>query len=140
MLDFAAGIEAKNYGLRNTTDLRSLLESLRVVLPFVVMAAGFSFHVWVRSQNIHIGYQGQQLNAQTEELLQIRQQLILEEQTLKDPRWLEAVARKNLGLILLRPSQIIPPPLENLSNGGADSLALETSSRSAEPKKPSALN
>jgi cell division protein FtsL len=140
MLDFAAGIETKNYGLRKTTDLRSLLESLRVVLPFVVIAGAFSFHIWVHSQNIHLGYQSQQLNAQAEELLQIRQQFILEEQTLKDPRWLEAVARKNLGLVLLRPSQIIPPPLENLSNGGAETLALETSSRSAEPKKPSALN
>jgi cell division protein FtsL len=140
MLDFAAGIEAKNYGLRKTTDFRSLLESLKFVLPFVAIAAAFSFHVWVRSQNIHLGYQSQQLNAQAEELQQIRQQLILEEQTLKDPRSLEAVARKNLGLVLLRPSQIIPPPLENLSRGGADSLALQTSTRSAGPKKPFAPN
>jgi len=138
MLDFAAGIEAKNYGLRKTTDLRTLLESLKIVLPFVVIAGAFSFHVWVRSQNVQFGYQSQQLTAQAEELKQVQQQLILEEQTLKDPEWLEKVVSENLDMVLLKPSQIIPVPFEKWNK--TEPLALGASLKSSEPKKPSAFN
>jgi cell division protein FtsL len=140
MLDLAAGIEERNYGLRRTTDPRALMESLRIVLPFVVIAGALSFHIWVRSQSIYIGYQNQQLNAQEEELLQIRQQFILEEQTLKDPQWLEAIARKDLGMVILQPNQIIPPPLENWNAGHSGTPELGNLIHSSEPKRSSAFN
>ena len=72
MLDFAAGIEAKNYRLRKTSDLQTLLDSLKILFPLVVIAGALSFHVWIRSQNIQVGYENQQLINQAEDLIDIR--------------------------------------------------------------------
>ncbi len=134
MLDFAAGLETKNYGLKKTTDLRSLLESVWIVMPLAVIAGAFYFHVWVHSQNINIGYRSQQLSVQADRLKQIQQQLILEEQTLKDPALLEALACENLGLVLLQPGQIISPPLKIRDNSTNDSLALKSGFDLTSPK------
>ena len=140
MLDLAAGIKDRNHGLRKPANPRALLECLKIVLPLVVIAGALSFHIWIRGQNIHIGSRIQQLNAQEKDSLRVQQQLILEEQTLKDPELLEAIARRD-GMILLRPDQIVPPSLEDLEAGSSEILALgNLSLRSSEPKKPFALN
>ena len=107
MLDFAAGIEAKNYGLRKTSDLRTLLDSLKILCPLVVIAGALSFHIWIGSQNIQIGYENQELIRQEEELLDLKKELILEEQTLKDLRTLEALALGEMGMIVPSADQII---------------------------------
>ncbi len=140
MLDLAAGIEARNYGLRRATDVRNLLELLKIVLPLMAIAAVLSIHIWVDSQSIHIGYQSQQLKAQEERLLQIQQQLVLEEQILKDPELLEAIARNDLGMILLPANKVILAPSENWDQSSSVTPALEHISRPSEPKKPSAFN
>jgi cell division protein FtsL len=142
MIDFAAGIEAKNYGLRNTGDSRSLLESLKILSPLVAIAGLLSFHVWICSQNMEIGYESQQLLSQEEELLNINKQLILEEQTLKDPKSLDLLARRDLGMIMLPVDQVVlPPASEGWEPGNSEALALETTlSRPANLKKPSLFN
>jgi len=139
MLDLAAKIETRNYGLRKTTDPRTLLESLRVILPLVIIAAAFSFRIWVCSESIHIGYQSQQLSALVEDSLRTQQQLILEEQTLKDPKSLESIAR-DLGMIPLRPDQLILAPVADWDAGSLETLALMNPYRPSEPRKPSAFN
>jgi cell division protein FtsL len=107
MLDFATGIEAKNYGLSKTSDMGTLLESLKILFPLVVIAGALSFHIWVRSQNIQVGYQNQQLINQQEDLMNLQKELILEEQTLKDPKTLEFLALGNLGMIIPPTDRII---------------------------------
>jgi cell division protein FtsL len=141
MIDFAAGIEAKNYGLSNTSDPRSLVESMKILLPLVAIAGILSFHVWVRSQNLQVGYESQRLLNQKEELLNIRKKLILEEQTLKDPRSLEVIARRDLGMIMLPVDQVIlPPASEGWDTSASETLALGNISRSSDLKKPSPFN
>jgi len=113
MVDLAVGIEAKNYGLKRTPDPKILQESLLLILPLAIIAGALSFHIWTRSETIHVGYQTQEFKLQEEELVRSREQLIVEEQTLKDPQWLDAVADKYLGMVVVRPDQIIPAPIRN---------------------------
>jgi cell division protein FtsL len=141
MIDFASGIEAKNYGLRNTSDPRSLFESMKTLLPLVAIAGILSFHVWVRSQNIQIGYESQKLLTQKEELQNVQNQLILEEQTLKDPRSLEILARRDLGMVMLPVDRVIMAPAsDNWDTSASGILALGNTSRSSDLKKSSAFN
>jgi cell division protein FtsL len=141
MVDFASGSEGKNYGLSNTSDPRSLLESLKILSPLVAIAGILSFHVWICTQSIQIGYESQQLLIQEEKLLNTQRQLILEEQTLKDPKSLETLARRDLGMIMLPLDQVIMPPAsEGWNTGTSDTLALGTLSPSPDRKKPSAFD
>ena len=140
MLDFAAGIESKNYGLSKRSDLRTLLDSLKILLPLVMIAGALSFHIWICSQNIQIGYQSQQLTYQEEDLQKTLRQLILEEQTLKDPKKLETLALGEMGMIIPPADRVImstEPAGWDLGN--SEALAMGNLS-TPEMKTPSAFN
>ena len=140
MLDFASGIESKNYGLRKTSDLRTLLDSLKILFPLVMIASALSFHIWICSQNIQIGYQNQQLNDEETILINTQKQLILEEQTIKDAKTLEALALGEMGMIIPPADRIIlsitPEEWEIVTS---EALALGNLS-TPEMKAPSVFN
>lgn len=140
MVDLAVGIEAKNYGLRKTIEPKALGESLKIILPLVIIAAALSFYIWIQCQSIHIGYQSQQLTNHEQELRRIQQQLILEEETVKNLATLEKIARNELGMIPLKASQIIPAPFENSDAIGSETLALGSFSQMLASRKQSALD
>jgi len=141
MLDFASGIESKNYGLKKTSDLRTLLDSLKILFPLAVIAGALSFHIWVRSQNIQVGYQNQQLINQQEELQNLQNELILEEQTLKDPKTLELLALGDLNMIIPPADRIIlSAPVEEWDTGNSETLALGNLPGTAGTEAPSAFN
>ena len=140
MLDFAAGIESKNYGLRKTSDFRTLLDSLKILFPLVMIAGALSFHIWICSQNIQIGYQNQKLNDQETDLMDTQKQLILEEQTRKDLKRLETLAMGELGMIIPPADRIILSTTpEEWDLGNSEALALGNLS-TPETKAPSAFN
>lgn len=141
MLDLAAGVEARNYGLRRTGGARSLLQSIQIVWPAAIIAAALTFSVWVRGRLIQAGYQAERLKAQEEEMLETARQLLLEEETLMDPARLEAAARSRLGMIVVKPYQVMPAPVYD--RWDAVSSKLPGPSKSLEPSGPekaSALN
>jgi cell division protein FtsL len=140
MVDLAVGIKARNYGLRKTTEPRALWEALKFILPLMVIAGALSFHIWIQSQSIHIGYQSQELIAQEQNSLRVRQQLILEEETVKNLASLEKIARNELGMVPLKASQIIAAPLDNLDTVGSETLAMGTYSQLSESRKRAVLN
>lgn len=113
MVDLAKGVAVRNYGLKNTPDAEIMRESLLMFLPLAVIASVFTFQIWIRSQTVHLGYQTQELQTQREELLRDRQQLVVEEQMLKSPKWLDEIANKELGMVVVRPDQILPAPVKN---------------------------
>jgi hypothetical protein len=117
MLDLAAGMETRNYTLKRTTDLQTLLESLKAVFPLAMIAGALCFHIWIQGQNIHIGYRTQQFKEREEMLSRIQKHLIVEEQALMDPKLLEEFARNELNMIILPANQIIPAPLDTCCNG-----------------------
>jgi cell division protein FtsL len=140
MVDLAAGIEARNYGLRKTTEPKALWETLKIILPLTIIAGALSFHIWIQSQSVDLGYQNQELVAQEQSSLRIRQQLILEEETVKNLASLEQIARNELGMIHLKASQIIPAPLDNSDTVGSETLAMGTPSQFSETRKRAVFN
>ena len=140
MLDLAAGMENRNFTLRKTADIRTLLESLKTILPLAMIAGALCFHVGIRGQNIQIGYQSQRLKEKEQNLLRIQQHIIVEEQKIMDPRSLEAFAKNDLEMIILPANRIIPAPLDNWNTGSASTPILGSLFRTSEPKESPALN
>ncbi len=136
MIDWAGGIENRNYGIKRITDSQKLLELLSIIFSLVMIAGALVFYAWVRSQIISMGYTGQQLQAQEESLLRDQRKLVLEEQTLKNPERVDAIARAELGMTPLRANQLLTPQMQNLESLGPNTLALSDSSHpSAEVRK-----
>ena len=139
MVDLAAGTEVRNYGLKRTPDPKILQESLMLILPLAVIAGALSFSIWIRSQIIYVGYQKQDLKMQEEELSHNRQQLVVEEQTLKNPKWLDAVAGNSLGMIVVRPDQIIPAAIQTWKEDNSKATLMGNLVQPYEPKKVASL-
>ena len=110
MVDLAAGTEIRNYGLKRTPEI------------------------------IDVGYQKQDLKIQEEELSRSLQQLVVEEQVLKDPKWLDAVASKSLGMIIVRPDQIIPASIQTWKGDNAKGNLMGNLVQPYGPEKPALLN
>ena len=135
MVDLAAGVEAKNYGLNTGIELRTLWELFKIVLPLVSIACVLSFYVWVRAEGIRMGYERQRIGQEMTELRQSKQRLIVQEQTLQDPRLMDSMARNSLGMIVLRANQVIPPDADN-----SGTLKVGSLYRSSWPQVRPALN
>jgi cell division protein FtsL len=141
MIDWADGIENRNYGIKRITDPQKLSELLWIIFSLVMLAGSLLFYAWVRNQIISMGYTGQQLQAQENFLLGAQRNLILEEQTLKNPERIETIARTQLGMIRLRTNQLITPQLQDVESMGSNDLALaNTPNSSAEARKNTATN
>jgi hypothetical protein len=131
MVDLAHGMEARNYGIKETSTIKSLGESLKTLLPLIAIAGALAIYIWTYSETIHIGYQAQQLNKLKEEALKAQQQLIIEEQTLKSPEWLETTVRRDLGMVPIKAAQVLIAPALDQYAGSTDTLALVHSSGAA---------
>jgi cell division protein FtsL len=135
MVDLANGVEVRNYGLKRTPDPKGVRESLMLFLPVAIVACAFSFQIWIRCQTISVGYQTQEFRTQWEELSRNQEQLVVEEQTVKNPEWLEQVAGKDLGMVVVRPAQIIPASIKNLDADSSKTTLMGNLVGPYEPQK-----
>jgi hypothetical protein len=140
MLDLAAGMETRNYTLKRTTDLQTLLESLKAVFPLAMIAGALCFHIWIQGQNIHIGYRNQQFKEREEMLSRIQKHLIVKEQALTDPKLLEEFARNELNMIILPANQIIPARLDTWDTDSSATPIAGNLLQSSEQKEAPAFN
>ena len=124
MTDWAEGIESRNYGIKNDTNIHMLSELMRIILSLAVIAAALLFYSWVRSQIIYTGYESQALFTAEESLLRVRQTLVLEEETLKNPERIDVIARNDLGMAPLHPSQLILPYLGDADRNASNEMAM----------------
>ncbi len=139
-MDWVGGIEDRNYGIRRITDSQKLSELLWIISSLAMVAGALLFYAWIRSQIVSMGYAQQQLQAQEESLLREQRKLILEEQTLKNPERIDAIARVELGMTPLRASQLLTPQLQNVESIGPNTLALASPSRSSAEIRKSSVN
>src|ERR1041385_3064446 len=102
MTDFSLGDEFRNYGIKRQTDVRNLTENLCVIFSFVMLAAVLLFYAWVRNRLVTLGYEEQNLQKREQVLTRSQQSLILEEEVLKSPDRIDAIARNELGMIPIR--------------------------------------
>src|SRR5205809_6147251 len=124
MVDWAQERAISNNGITPKTDSRSLRQLLWLTLGPIMLAAVFVVLLWERSQLVSIGYETQRLMGAEETLLRVQKTLVLEEETLKDPARIDAVARGILGMTPLRPRQVLAAAMPDADLNAHPTLAL----------------
>jgi cell division protein FtsL len=141
MTDWADGIEMRNYGIQRGIDVRMFSDFMRAIIPLAMVAAALVFYSWVRNQMIQAGYESQRLYTMEEALLRAQEKLVLEEETLRNPGRIDAIARNELGMAPLHPSQWIVPQIPEQTSGFSGAIAMADSEaaglrRSASGRRP----
>ena len=129
MTDWADSIELRNNGIKCVIDARILSDLLRNIVSLVMIAGALLFYSWTRGQIVETGYETQKLSKLEESLQDTQKQLIAEEEMLMDPRRIDLIATRDLGMIRLHPNQLILPPIEIDNQYIPDSLALADSEK-----------
>jgi cell division protein FtsL len=124
MTDWADGIDIHNNGIKCVIDSRVLSELLRIIICLGLIAGSLFFYSWVRSQIVYTGYETQKLFTVEEKLRNIQDNLIVEEEYLTNPKRIDEIAIRELGMKKLHPSQMILPPIQTLDQGITGSLAM----------------
>ena len=124
MVDWAQERAISNNGITPKTDSRSLRQLLWITLAPIMLAAVFVALLWERSQLVSIGYETQRMIQAEETLLRVQKTLILEEETLKDPARIDAVARGVLGMTPLRPRQVLAAAMPEADLNAHPTLAM----------------
>ena len=124
MTDWADGTETRNYGVRCKTEAGMLMEWMRSIVAFSLVAGALLFYSWIGSRIIDTGYEIQDLFSQEESLLRTQRALILEEETLRNPERIDRIARDALGMAPLRPGYLILPQHEDAGHGIGDEMAM----------------
>jgi cell division protein FtsL len=130
MRDWSSEIEIRNYSIDRKIDRKHFLDMMGVILSLLLVAGVLFFHSWVRTRIVHIGYEITDLQRQEEELLKEAKTLILEEETLKSPARIEEIAINKLGMVRLRPNQVIRTTHRATPSSNRTSLAM------ARPREP----
>jgi cell division protein FtsL len=138
MEDWAAGVQARNYGVCRAPDARSVRETTWIVSSMLVIAGVLLFYSWVRNQMINQGYAEQMLQEQEAGLLLSERQLVLEEQTLKNLDRIDTIARNDLKMVPVQPGQVIAAQWQD--NEFAPLALAGPSKGSPESKRFSATN
>jgi len=107
MTDWSDELEIRNYSIDRKMDRKHFMDLMCVILSLLLVAGVSFFHSWVQTRIVHIGYEVTELQAEEEELMKEAKSLILEEETLKSPARIEEIAINRLGMVRLRPNQVI---------------------------------
>ncbi len=134
MRDWAEGDEVRNYRISRLAGLRSLREAVGVVLLLAVIAGLLFSYIWIRGQISAVAHQDQQVRSEMDALLRARGRLISEEQALKNPERIDAIARAELGMVPIGVNQILPVRKASASQAGLQELALAGLRRSSLPR------
>lgn len=124
MTDWAGGIETRNYGIKCKIEAGTLMELMRIIIVFALVAGAFLHYSWIRSHIISTGYEIQNLIEEEESLLRTRKALILEEETLRNPQRIDIIARGELGMVPLRPNQLIPSQIRDVRSSIPNEMAM----------------
>ncbi len=73
-----------------------------------LLAAGVLLYAWQHFQCIQLGYRIEELKAEREQAAQMNLQLKLEAAALRSPMRIDAIARRELGLTVPLPGQVVP--------------------------------
>jgi len=137
MTDWADGIETRNYGIKNELDVPMLSDLMRIIAALAVVAGALLFYSWIRSQIVNTGYESQSLFVEEESLLRTHQRLVLDKEVLKNPERIDTIARAELGMAPLHPSQVVLSKIQDAEPGPYDQIAM-TDTKAASLKKSAA--
>ena len=138
MTDWSAGAETRNYRITHRTDARNLADLLISMLCLLMIASALVGYLWIRSRIVNLGYAVQQLQDTEESLIRMRNNLICEEETLKQPERIDLFARNILAMEPLQPNQLMPG-FRDIEAGRPAALALASANRArVQPRRSSA--
>jgi cell division protein FtsL len=127
MTDWAGGIETRNYGIKNEVNISMLSELIRIIVALAMVAGALLFYSWIRNEIVNTGYESQRLFAVEDSLLRTQKRLILEEETLSNPERIDIIARNDLGMTPLHPSQVMAPQFQDTELGIPNEMAMADS-------------
>ena len=131
MIDWAEGIRYRNYSVGRQPDSRAQRELMWILLSIAVVAGVLFFHSWVRNRLVYVGYLEQQLQQEETQLLREQKALSLEEQTLKDFARIDMIARNELNMTPVRPSQVLPSQYQDMHTQDGTVLAMANAPQSS---------
>jgi len=140
MTDWSAGAETRNYRIPHRTDARNLADLLVSMLCVLVIAAALVGYLWAQSQIVSAGYRIQQLKETEDTLIRLRNNLVLEEETLKQPKRIDDIARNLLEMEPLQPNQLITGSRAFTVSRPAALALVDADRTRVQPRKSSASN
>jgi len=115
-----------------------LSDLMRIIIALAMVAGALLFYSWIRNQIVNTGYESQNLFAVEESLLRTQERLILEEEILRNPERIDIIARNDLGMAPLHPSQLILPQILDMEHSIPNEMAM-ADSKAANLKRPGAM-
>jgi cell division protein FtsL len=96
-----------NSRLVREVDLEKRRECFRLLTLCILLFLFVLLFSWQHFQCVRIGYEIEQLKAQRAALEEWNHQLLLKQAAMADPQRIDTLARKDLGMVLPNPRQVI---------------------------------
>jgi len=140
MNDWATGVETRNYRILRRSDRHSLMDLLANIMCILMIAGALVGYLWINIRIDRMGYEVERLKEADKSLLRVRNSLILDEETLKQPQWIDMIARTSLAMEMLQPNQRISG-FRSINPEYRDILAMASDGKaSAPPRRSSAYD
>jgi cell division protein FtsL len=96
-----------NSNVIREADVKSHRDYLVVTVLGAMFLLGLFVYAWQHYQWIQYGYRIQEAQKKKEHLAEISRQLRLERATLRTPQRIDAIARRELGMVIPAPGQLV---------------------------------
>jgi len=96
-----------NNNVIRETDTRSHRDYIVVTVMGAIFLVGLFVYAWQHYQWIQYGYRIEEAQKKKEQLMEISRQFVLEKSSLRNPQRIDAIARRDLGMVVPAPGQLL---------------------------------
>jgi cell division protein FtsL len=96
-----------NHNVVREADSKSHRDYIVVTMVGAMFVLGLFIYAWQHYEWIQYGYRIEEAQKTKEQLAEIGRQLRLERASLRDPRRIDAIARRDLGMMVPAPGQLV---------------------------------
>jgi len=96
-----------NNNVLREADAKSQRDYIVVTILAAMFLLGLFIYGWQHYQWIQYGYRIEEAQKKKEQMAEIDRQLRLERASLSDPRRIDSIARKQLGMVVPAPGQLV---------------------------------
>ncbi len=108
MKDWVEGNVDRNYWIRRTAGAKEWKEAVAIVLLLAMVSGALFAHLWIHGQILAVERQIQKTRSEMDAQRRVQGWLMAEEQVLKSPERIDAIARIRLRMSPLQARQILP--------------------------------
>ena len=88
-------------------DAKSYRDSIVMTVLGAMFLCGIFVYAWQHYQSIQYGYRIEEARKKKDQLMEASKQLRLERSTLRSPQRIDAIARRDLGMTVPAPGQLV---------------------------------